>query len=148
MNPEFLESVLEALNGSNAQYFKIENSKKKIEIIRKKDKFVPVQTTASIQESQVRTEGLPEKEEIQDNYFDITSPYVGFFHRGSVKDSKPIIKLREVVEEGQLVAYIYSMSVQYEVKVDKRGKLVEVLIEDGQAVEYGQPLFRLKPADE
>lgn len=146
MNPEFLENVLEALSSSKAKYFKIENSRKKIEIIRKKDELIPVQTATPAQEATADTASGPVEPE--ENYFDITSPYIGFFHRGETKGSKPLVKLRDVVEEGQVIAFIYSMNVQYEVSADVKGKIVEVLIEDGQAVEYGQPLFRLKPVDD
>ncbi len=146
MDPKLIENILEALDRTDTRYFKVEDSKKKIEIVR------------SLQESQktnlqipLESPGIIKQEEQGEtsDHHDITSPYVGFFRRSESKDgSKPVVKLREVVNEGKIIAYIQSMSLQYEVISDIHGKIVEVLVEDGQAVEYGQPLFRLKPVSE
>ncbi|GMT49853.1 MAG: acetyl-CoA carboxylase biotin carboxyl carrier protein [bacterium] len=143
MDPKLIENILEALDRTDTRYFKVEDSKKKIEIVRS------LRQESQKTDPQVPTEsqGITKQEEQSEasDHHDITSPYVGFFRRSESKDgSKPVVKLREVVNEGKIIAYIQSMSLQYEVISDIHGKIVEVLVEDGQAVEYGQPLFRLK----
>ncbi len=144
MDSKLIESILEALDRTETRYFKVENSKKKIEIVRSlgqqgqsHDSQIPSGTQETIN---------PDEQSEATDHHDITSPYVGFFRRSESKEAaKPLVKLREVVDEGKIIAYIQSMNLQYEVKSDVHGKILEVLVEDGQAVEYGQPLFRLKP---
>ncbi|MDH4128937.1 MAG: biotin/lipoyl-binding protein [Spirochaetota bacterium] len=143
MDINFIEEVLEELDRTQARYFRIESQKKKIEIIRN--------PLSSFKELTKDRQTEPEKEikkskdeESLDETYDIKSPYIGFFQRSENKDSIAIVKLREIVESGKIMAYIRSMNIQYEVISDIKGKIVEVLVEDGQAVEYGQPLFRLK----
>ena len=141
MNPKQIEEILEALKESSARYFKIESSKKMIEIIKGE---TPIVTTYAPETKESEQDSETTPQEVQDDTFDLASPYIGFFQRGEKPGGKPLIKLREVVEKGKIVAYIRSMNLQYEVAADQDGKIVEVLVEDGQAVEYGQPLFRLK----
>ncbi len=141
MNLDLLEKILESLNETDAKYFKIENSDKKIEIIRSSSKTETI-TTEKLPE--VETIFEPSHlEEVKVETFDVKSPSVGFFQRNHPKDEKPVIKLREVVEPGKIMAYVRSMNLQIEVMAEDKGKLVEILVEDGQAVEYDQPLFRL-----
>ncbi len=143
MDSKLIESILEALDRTETRYFKVENSKKKIEIVRnlssesqRQDSQLPLGTQDAI---------MPDGQSDTSDHHDITSPYVGFFRRSESKEAtKPLVKLREVVDEGKIIAYIQSMNLQYEVKSDIHGKILEVLVEDGQAVEYDQPLFRLK----
>jgi biotin carboxyl carrier protein len=54
------------------------------------------------------------------------------------------VKLRDEIKQGQTVALVRYMGMNHEIHSDVSGKLVEILIEDGQAIVYGQPLFRLK----
>ena len=147
MNPKLLEKILESISDTDAKYFKLENSDKKIEIIRDV-KAISVTTEPVKKKVSPPTFTVEEtnKEPIQETT-DIASPYIGFFHRSDSKGGKPLVKLREIVDEQKVVAYIRSMNLQYEVMASQSGKIIEVLVEDGQAVEYGQPLFRLKPLD-
>lgn len=75
---------------------------------------------------------------------DIRSTHIGFFSRFSPKSKKQFFKLRDVVKEGDVVAIVRAMHVDQEIIADKSGKIVEFLVEEGQPVEYGQPLFRLE----
>ena len=143
MDINFIEEVLEELDRSKARYFRLETEKKKIEIIRNPSKTVK-EEPKEIKTISIKETKESDVEETVTETYDIKSPYIGFFQRSDNKDSIPIIKLREVVEKGKIVAFIRSMNLQYEVISDVKGKIVEVLVEDGQAVEYGQPLFRLK----
>ncbi len=145
MNTDFLESVLESLANTDVKYFKLESPKKKVEIIKGAcDKQDHIESKSEESKLIVEKEG---KKVPEDDTFDITSPHVGFFRRSQKSGGKPLVKLREVVEKQKLVAYISSMNFQYEVISDFSGKIVEILVEDGQAVEFAQPLFRLRQAN-
>lgn len=142
MKLDVIENILEALNKSSAKYLKIEGSKRKIEIVRSITEDVHTVIETKIEEPQVVSEGS--KEDEKNDHIDITSSYVGFFQRASKSGDKLAVSLRQLVEPGQVVAYINSMNIQYEVTANEKGKIVEILVEDGQAVEFEQPLFRLR----
>ena len=75
----------------------------------------------------------------------ITSPLVGVFYAAPSEDAEPFVKLGDTVKEGQVVAIVEAMKLMNEIESDCSGKIVEILVENGQAVEYGQPLFRVEP---
>ena len=75
----------------------------------------------------------------------IPAPMVGVFYRGPAPDARPFVELGDVVEEGQTVCIIEAMKLMNEVRSSLAGKLVEVLVENGEPVEFGQPLFVLEP---
>jgi len=77
----------------------------------------------------------------------ITSPIVGTFYRSPAPEEPPYKEVGEMVEEGDTVCVVEAMKVMNEVKAEKGGKIVEICVEDGDPVEYGQKLFKLAPAD-
>jgi acetyl-CoA carboxylase biotin carboxyl carrier protein len=71
----------------------------------------------------------------------VTSPMVGTFYRSPSPGADPFIQVGDTVKEGQTLCIIEAMKLLNEIESDKAGVVKEVLIENGQAVEYGQPLF-------
>jgi acetyl-CoA carboxylase biotin carboxyl carrier protein len=76
----------------------------------------------------------------------IKSPIVGTFYAGPSPDSKPFVQVGDFVEAGQTVCIVEAMKLMNEIEADISGEVVRVLIENGQPVEYGEPLFALRPA--
>jgi acetyl-CoA carboxylase biotin carboxyl carrier protein len=75
---------------------------------------------------------------------EIVSPMVGTFYRAPSPDSAPYIKEGQEVSEETVVCIIEAMKVMNEIKAEVKGEIVEVLVENGTAVQFGQPLFRVK----
>jgi len=71
----------------------------------------------------------------------VKSPMVGTFYRSSSPGAKPFVELGSQVKEGETVCIIEAMKILNEIEADKTGTIVQILCENGQAVEYGQPLF-------
>ena len=69
------------------------------------------------------------------------SPMVGTFYRSSSPGSKPFVEIGSVVKAGETVCIIEAMKILNEIEADKAGTITQILCENGQAVEYGQPLF-------
>jgi acetyl-CoA carboxylase biotin carboxyl carrier protein len=69
---------------------------------------------------------------------------VGTFYSAPSPDSPPFVKTGDTVSEDSVVCIIEAMKVMNEIKAEAKGKIVEVLVENGDNIEYGQPLFRLK----
>ena len=71
----------------------------------------------------------------------VTSPMVGSFYRAPSPGADPFIQVGDTVKEGQTLCIIEAMKLLNEIEADKAGVVKEILVENGQAVEYGQPLF-------
>ncbi|MCA3185452.1 MULTISPECIES: acetyl-CoA carboxylase biotin carboxyl carrier protein [unclassified Cupriavidus] len=71
----------------------------------------------------------------------VTSPMVGTFYRAPSPGAAPFVNVGDTVKEGQTVCIIEAMKLLNEIECDKAGVIKEILVENGQAVEYGQPLF-------
>ena len=74
----------------------------------------------------------------------IESPTVGTFYRSSSPGAEPFVKVGSRVEADTTVAVVEAMKVMNEIKAEKSGVIKEILLENGQPVEYGQPLFVLE----
>jgi acetyl-CoA carboxylase biotin carboxyl carrier protein len=66
---------------------------------------------------------------------------VGTFYRSSAPDAKPFVDVGDVVKAGDTVCIIEAMKLLNEIEADADGVVKEILVENGQPVEYGQPLF-------
>ena len=71
----------------------------------------------------------------------ITSPMVGTFYKASSPDAKPFVEIGSSVKEGQVVCIIEAMKLMNEIEADVSGKIIEICVEDGQPVEFGQVLM-------
>ena len=71
----------------------------------------------------------------------VKSPMVGTFYRASSPGAKPFVELGSVVKEGETICIIEAMKILNEIEADKSGTVTRIFGENGQAVEYGQPLF-------
>lgn len=71
----------------------------------------------------------------------VKSPMVGTFYRSSSPGSKPFVEIGSQVKEGDTICIIEAMKILNEIEADKSGTVVQILGENGQAVEYGQPLL-------
>ncbi|MDR5855421.1 acetyl-CoA carboxylase biotin carboxyl carrier protein [Caballeronia sp. LZ062] len=71
----------------------------------------------------------------------VTSPMVGSFYRAPSPGADPFVQVGDTVKEGQTLCIIEAMKLLNEIESDKSGVVKEILVENGQAVEYGQPLF-------
>lgn len=73
----------------------------------------------------------------------VKSPLVGTFYAAPAEDAEPFVKVGDSVKEGQVLAIVEAMKLMNEIESDFDGTVEEIYVENGQAVEYGQPLFRL-----
>ena len=71
----------------------------------------------------------------------VKSPMVGTFYRSSSPGSKAFVEMGAVVKQGETICIIEAMKILNEIEADKAGTITRILCDNGQAVEYGQPLF-------
>ncbi|MCB9285622.1 MAG: acetyl-CoA carboxylase biotin carboxyl carrier protein [Lewinellaceae bacterium] len=79
------------------------------------------------------------------NYLAVRSPMVGTFYRSPAPDKGPYIKVGDVIEKGDVVCIVEAMKLFNEIESEHSGRVVKVMVEDAQPVEYDQVLFLLDP---
>ena len=82
---------------------------------------------------------------LSDDLHRIVSPMVGTFYSAPSPDAAPFVKAGDSVKEKTVVCIVEAMKLMNEIEAEVKGEIVEVLVENGQLVEYGQPLFLVKP---
>jgi acetyl-CoA carboxylase biotin carboxyl carrier protein len=80
-------------------------------------------------------------EAVKTNIIKVTSPIVGTFYRSSSPDKPPYVEVGDVVKKGQVLCIIEAMKLMNEIECESAGKIVQILVESGAPVEYGEPLF-------
>ena len=84
--------------------------------------------------------------EIKDfnKYRDVKSPMVGIFYTAPSPDAEPFVKVGQKVKKGDTLCIIEAMKLMNEITAEEDGEIAEVCVQNGQVVEFGQPLFRLR----
>lgn len=85
-------------------------------------------------------EAEEETEEVQM----ITSPIVGVFYAASSPDAQPYVKIGDHISKGQVVGIVEAMKLMNEIESEVSGEVIEILVKNGDAVEFGQPLFKVR----
>lgn len=75
----------------------------------------------------------------------LNSPVVGTFFRAPAPDADACVEVGDSVKKGEVICIIEAMKLMNEIESEYDGKIVAILVENGQAVEYGEPLFRIEP---
>ncbi|MFW6381790.1 MAG: acetyl-CoA carboxylase biotin carboxyl carrier protein, partial [Bacillota bacterium] len=66
---------------------------------------------------------------------------VGTFYRASSPDADPFVEIGDIINPGTTLCIVEAMKLMNEIEAETRGKIVDILVEDGEPIEYGQPLF-------
>lgn len=109
-----------------------------IPVIRSESFLTPVSPEAQEDFAQPSAPG-------EANLIEITSPIVGTFYATPSPDSEPYVEVGSKVTSQTIVCIIEAMKVMNEIKAETEGTIAEILVKNGQAVEYGQVLFKVRP---
>jgi acetyl-CoA carboxylase biotin carboxyl carrier protein len=88
-----------------------------------------------------KIEAEPKKE---DNMYYVTSPFVGTFYRAPSPTSPPYVNVGDIVSPGETLCIIEAMKLMNKIESEVSGKIVEIYIENGESVEYGERLFGIQ----
>ena len=149
-----LKTLIDLVEASDISELELTEGEEKVKISRQNNKaqslapvnYVqqPIQPPVN-QQPQAQTEeplGKVDSTTI-DNKDAITSPMVGTFYRSASPDSAPFIDIGSIVKKGETLCLIEAMKILNEIESDKEGTISKILIENGQPVEFGQPLFEI-----
>ena len=149
-----LKTLIDLVEASDISELELTEGEEKVKISRQNNKaqslapvnYVqqPIQPPVN-QQPQVQTEESLGKVDTTtiDNKDTITSPMVGTFYRAASPDSAPFIDIGSTVKKGETLCIVEAMKILNEIESDKEGTISKILIENGQPVEFGQPLFEI-----
>jgi acetyl-CoA carboxylase biotin carboxyl carrier protein len=78
-------------------------------------------------------------------WVDLVSPMVGTFYSSPAPDEPPFVGIGDAVRRGQTVCIIEAMKLMNEIEAEVNGQIMEILVQNGEPIEYGQPLMRVNP---
>lgn len=111
----------------------------------KREKFIaPFEIKELQKPAEVQKIELPKEEETK-RLITVTSPIVGTFYRAPSSDAPPFVEVGTKVKKGQPLCIIEAMKLMNEIESEVDGIVVKILVENGQPVEYGEPLFLIEP---
>lgn len=144
MELENLVKLINAVSDSELTGFRYEENGVKLHLTKKGEK---VQATQVVMGAPVTAEApkaeVPAKEENEVRGKVVESPLVGTFYAAPAEDASPFVSVGDQVKKGQTLAIVEAMKLMNEIESEYDGTITEVLVENGEAVEYGQPLFRI-----
>ncbi len=147
MNIKEIRELIELIERSNIEEFEMERSGVRIRI--SKTLSAPVVTQAPTvagtpspdSSEKIQPEETAEKEE-KNHIF--TAPIVGTFYLTPKPDAEPFVKAGDHVTESTVLCVIEAMKIFNQIECDLEGDIIRILVENGQPVEYGQPLFEIQ----
>ncbi|MFT8320652.1 MAG: acetyl-CoA carboxylase biotin carboxyl carrier protein [Bacillus sp. (in: firmicutes)] len=151
-----IKELIKLIDESNINDFSYEQDGTKIEIKKNYGEVVmasPVQSTSiqaqaptpkSVESAPVSTIAEEAAAPAEENLHKITSPMVGTFYQSSSPDTDVFVKVGDKVSKDSVVCIVEAMKLFNEITAEVDGEIVEVLVKDGELVEYGEPLFLVK----
>lgn len=141
-----IKQIVDLMKRSDLSEFELEEESFRLRICRGGGQATyipaPVQNVAPVAaaapEAPAKAPAAPDESKL------VKSPMVGTFYAAPSPDSSPFVKVGDSIGEDSVLCIIEAMKVMNEIKAEKRGTLAEILVENGESVEFGQPLFRLR----
>ncbi|MZT66477.1 MULTISPECIES: acetyl-CoA carboxylase biotin carboxyl carrier protein [Blautia] len=150
MEFENLLTLIKTVSDSELTDFDYEENGTRIRLKKKKETVVvagasadvPIAPLAAAQAAIQNSETVADADREPEGMI-VKSPLVGTFYAAPAEDAAPFVSVGDLVKKGQTLAIVEAMKLMNEIESDFDGKVAEVYVENGQAVEYGQPLFRI-----
>ena len=151
-----LKTLIDLVSDSNVSELEITEAEGKVRIVKASNVVTPTYVAAAPQPMQAASPvavaaapvpalaaleaALPEETALHA----VKSPMVGTFYRSSSPGAKSFVEVGDMVKAGDTICIIEAMKILNEIEADKSGKVVQILCENGQAVEYGQSLLTIE----
>lgn len=158
MDLQYLRKLVKIVTESEVDELEIEEDNTKIRITRSKEApqhvvthamsapapmAAPAPLPASAPAAEPAEKAAPAA---ASNQHEILSPIVGTFYRAPAPDAEPFVQVGQDIAAGVPVCIIEAMKIMNEIEADASGKVIKILVENGQPVEYNQPLFLIETA--
>lgn len=148
MDIDEIQRLIALMNENELLELELVEDSKKIRLKKKYDggaRVIPMPTGA-VPQAAPATDAKPAEGAAAAGTVEIKSPMVGTFYRSPNPEGAPYVEEGDEVGEDTVVCIVEAMKVFNEIKAETEGSIVSILVENGETVEYGQPLFLVKPA--
>ena len=157
-----IKELIEAVNSSDISFFELTINDAHIKMDKSLNREIP-KDNKSLESSQTLVSSVDDnvacttlepkvKEETDgksgsvDNYTVVKSPMVGTFYSAPSEDSKNFVECNDKVNKGDVLCIIEAMKLMNEIESEYTGTVKEILVKNGDMVEYGQPIFKIEEA--
>ncbi len=140
MEFENLIRLIEKVSQSELTGFKYEEKGIKLHLTKRKEEI-------QVERAELPAQPAPQKqsgEKARPQGKIVESPLVGTFYAAPAEDAEPFVAVGDTVQKGQTLAIVEAMKLMNEIESDYNGTIVEIYVSNGEAVEYGQALFRIE----
>jgi acetyl-CoA carboxylase biotin carboxyl carrier protein len=148
MDMKKLEKIVKLLKDNDLQEIEVEEKDSRIKVKREvvglHSAAMPQLVASPATEIKRETAEAVEKKE-ESTCKLIKSPMVGTFFRSPSPDTDSYVEEGQSVKKGQVLCIVEAMKLMNEIEAEFKGKIVSILVENGQPVEYGEPLFEIEP---
>ena len=149
-----LKTLIDLVSESNVSELEITEAEGKVRIVKATPAVMPAPITYSMppvapaapsaQVVEVASPAAAAAAPAQPAGHTVKSPMVGTFYRASAPGAKPFVEVGDSIKEGDTICIVEAMKILNEIEADKSGTVTQILVQNGQAVEYGQPLFAIE----
>lgn len=147
-----LKTLIDLVSESNVSELEITEAEGKVRIVKASPAVMPAPVTYSMAPAPTAVVATPAVEVASPVAaapaapaapagHTVKSPMVGTFYRSSAPGAKPFVEVGDSIKEGDTICIVEAMKILNEIEADKSGTVTQILVQNGQAVEYGQPLF-------
>ena len=144
---KYVESLANILYEEDLSEISVKENDVKISLKREKPKtaVAPAMVQSAVIPSTVTSQIISKEEEkVEAKGTPILSPMVGTFYKAPSPDAKPFVEIGQTVAQGDVVCIVEAMKLMNEIESEFSGKVVEICVEDGQPVEFGQVLMYIE----
>ncbi|MDP3205863.1 MAG: acetyl-CoA carboxylase biotin carboxyl carrier protein [Hydrogenophaga sp.] len=144
-----LKTLIDLVSESNVSELEITEAEGKVRIVKSAPMSAAAPVTYSMAPAPVAPAVVPAVEAApavaaapaEPVGHTVKSPMVGTFYRASSPGAKPFVEIGDTIKEGETICIVEAMKILNEIEADKSGTVTKILVDNGQAVEYGQPLY-------
>ena len=145
-----LKTLIDLVSESNVSELEITEAEGKVRIVKSAPQSAAAPVTYSVAPAPVAPAVVPAVEaaaipaavvSAEPVGHTVKSPMVGTFYRASSPGAKPFVEIGDTIKEGETICIVEAMKILNEIEADKSGTVTKILVDNGQAVEYGQPLY-------
>jgi acetyl-CoA carboxylase biotin carboxyl carrier protein len=159
MNVNYIQKLIRLVEESDIESLEVSSWGRKVKIIHRGDQVASgnghtaatvVQTAPPVRPADPPAEkpaavAEPGPAASDDRLVPVTSPMVGTFYTAPAPDAAPYVSLNEKITVGQVVCIVEAMKLMNEIESEVSGRIVKIMVEDAQPVEFGQTLFLIDP---
>ena len=155
MDEKQLLELMDYLASSDFAEFELERGGFKLRLVKQPRQVTAAVPAASaapaiaaasvVEPSAASGTSAPSSAESEDGLEAIVSPMVGTFYRAANPSADPFVDVGDTVKPGQVIGIVEAMKLMNEIEADRSGEIVEIPVANGQPVEYGETIFRVRP---